>query len=264
MGGGLIARDVRMLRVVNIRVLVISLLAASPALAGLPPIRTANDAALQLSMKSPDKQKAALSNLQSACRGRLRLALRDNARVLGRLKALSKSGSDAVKKAVMDSARCATPARFAPIIEIQLEGSSAAVVAYAAEAAARLEDPVVVPMLLDAFDRAIKNCMKVGIAASELDVCVWLTYAPGAALAGADEVLRQRAAKAALTAFDAPHPKMREVAVETLTATELKSHAPRLKALIARENKKGGFDKPNDAALIGRFKKRLKTLRSGK
>lgn len=264
MGGGLIDDDVRMLGAVNTRVLVISLLAATPAFAGLPPIRTANDAALQLSMKAPAKQEAALSNLQAACRGRLRLALRDNARVLARLKAMSKSGSDAVKKAVMDSARCATPARFAPIIGVQLGDTSPAVVAYAAEAAARLEDPVVVPMLLDTFDGKIERCMKPDLGAADLDVCVWLTYAPGAALAGADEALRRRAAAAALRAFDAPHPKMREVAVETLTATRLKEHAPRLAALIAREKKKGGFDKPNDAALIGRFKKRLKTLRAAK
>lgn len=226
----------------------------------LPEIRSPNDAMVQLSLKGEAKQRAALDNLKSACRGRARLALRDNPAVLGRLKSLVTGGSSAVKKAVLDCSRCATPAKLVPLLTAALADPEPAVVAYAAEIAGRQESAALVPALLDARDARKEACGHPDLPAAQLDVCVWLTYAPGTGLGGADEALRERAAQAAIHAFDSPHPKVREVAVETLTASRLGAHAGALKRLIDRE-KKGDFAKPNDAALIGRFKDRLRTLK---
>ncbi len=217
---------------------------------------------MQLSLKGEKRQIAALKNLKSACRGRARLALRDDPRVLGKLKAFVSTGSADVKKAALDCARCATPAKLLPIVTAALADKNPQIVAYAAEISGRQESPELVGAILDAGDARSAACADAAVSGDELEACVWLVYAPGTGLAGAPEALRQRAAKMAVAAFDSPHPKVREVAVETLTASKLAAHAADLKRLITRE-KKGEFAKRNDAALIGRFEKRLKTLTRG-
>ena len=51
-------------------------------------------------------------------------------------------------------------------------------------------------------------------------------------------------------------------AMKLVAAAKLKVHAKAVKTLIAKE-KKGDFSPANDAALLGRFRKRLKALRKG-
>ena len=237
---------------------------ASVAQAGsLPPIRSPGDAMAQLSLKAAGQQVAALGNLASACRGRMRHALRDHPAVLRRLSSLARSPSTKVKRAVMDCARCFTPAKFVTLLSVELADSDPAVVSYVAEVVARVADPAVVPPLLAELEKHGEACRKPGLAAERVEVCVWLTYAPGAALQGAAAELRGEAATLASAQLASPYPKVREVAVETVAASRLARFAPAVAELIARETKKGGFDAPNDPALIGRFKKRLRALKKG-
>ena len=236
------------------------MLALWALLAALPPIKTVQDAQAQLALKAETQQVEALKNLETACRSSVRLALRDQPPLVARARQLSTEGSPAVKRGVMDAGRCFSPKVFSELLTIQLADEDPAVVSYAAEGAARIADPVLAPPLLDAFDQRKLACKAKGLPQPEIERCTWLTYAPGAVLAGADRALRERAAKAAVQMLDAPYPKVREVAVETLAAAKLKAHAPALKAMIDRENK---LEAPNAPALIVRFRQRLKELKKG-
>ena len=75
--------------------------------------------------------------------------------------------------------------------------------------------------------------------------------------------LRERVAVYASAMLEAAAPKVREVAVESLAATRLATHAPALAALIAKERAKG-FEANNDPALIKRFGERLEALKRAK
>jgi hypothetical protein len=220
-------------------------------IAKLPPINSANDAVLQLRTGSVE----AIANVDAACRGKLRHALKDDARLVQELTRLSR-GSIEVKKAVLDAHRCLSPAKWVAIMTPLL---SDPVAAYAAEVSARVGDPIVVPPLLDRLAARKTDCMKAELAAEEIETCVWLTYAPGASLSGADATLKARAAKAGVEMLGSPHAKVREVAVETIAAAGIADYAKAIADLIAKE-KAGAFAHKNDAALIGRFEQRRKTL----
>jgi hypothetical protein len=223
--------------------------------AKLPPIHSANDAVLQLKTGSA----AAVANVGAACRGKLRHALKDDPRVTAELSRLAASGSPEVKKAVLDAHRCLSPAKWVAIMTPRLLEPEVA--AYAAEVSARVGDPVVVGPLLDRLDERKAACMTADLAAEEVELCVWLTYAPGASLGGADDVLRARAARAAAAMLDSPHAKVREVAVETIASSGIAAHAEDIAGLVAKE-KRGAFEEKNDAALIARFEARRRALAS--
>jgi hypothetical protein len=223
--------------------------------AKLPPINSANDALLQLRSGRVE----AIANVEAACRGRLRHALKDEPRVLAELVRLSSTGSSEVKKAALDAHRCFSAAKWVSIMKPRLEDSDPAIIAHAAEVSARVSDPIVVPPLLDRLEAQRSACLMNDLAATAVDVCVWLTYAPGASLAGAERTLRERAARAAAEMLDSPHPKVREVAVETLASAGIASWAKQIGELIAKE-KKGAFARKNDAALLARFDQRRRTL----
>ena len=58
-----------------------------------------------------------------------------------------------------------------------------------------------------------------------------------------------------------PYPKVREVSVETVAATELLGAIAPLTQLIAAERPGSGFESVNTPALVGRFRNRLKALK---
>ncbi len=227
-------------------------------LGALPPIQSANDAVLQLR----GGQVEAIRNVESACRGRLRHALKDEPRVVQALARLSSSGSADVKKAALDAYRCMSPARFVELMTPRLSDPDPELVAYAAEVSARVADPAVVPPLLDRLEAKRDACQSAELSPGQLDACVWLTYAPGASLAGAERKLRLRAAEDAAAMLGCPHAKVREVAVETLASARIKVHAKSVAELIAKE-KQGAFPERNDAALLSRFETRRRALLKG-
>jgi hypothetical protein len=223
--------------------------------AALPPINSANDAVLQLRTGKPE----AIAHVDAACRGKLRHALKDEPRLVQEL--LRASASAEAKRAALDAHRCLSPAKFVELLKLRLAEADPTIAAYAAEVSARVADPVVVAPLLDRLEERKTACMG-ELEAAEVERCVWLTYAPGASLSGADRPLRERAARLAAEMLSSPHPKVREVAVETLASARLKAHAADVAALIAKE-KKGAFAKKNDAALLGRFEERRRALAKG-
>lgn len=242
------------------------LLGSAPAWAEGPtlsPPKTVQEALLQLGAATDPGLVSALKNLTTACRGALRLSARDDPALGARLGELAKRGSVEVRKGVMDAGRCVRPAAFVGLLEVELAAPEAAVRAYAAEGAARVDDPAVIPPLLAAFEKCKATCKTDELGAEEVDVCVWLTYAPGAVLGRADRAARERVAAAAAEMLDAPHPKLREVAVETLASARLKVYSTPLAALIQRETKPGGFKKANDRALISRFEAHLAAIKKG-
>ena len=233
------------------------------ALKKLPPIKSPQDAMMQLNLKGESRQLAALDNLKKACSGRYRRALKDAPAIIGPLTKFSKAATIEVKKATMDAFRCFSPDKFARLLQIQIKDADPAVVSYAAEVSARVSDAAVLPALIGEWKRKADQCLKPGLDENETKRCVWLTYAPGASAANSDQGTKETLAKLAVKQFASPYAKVREVAVETLSATKLAAHAASLKKLIEQE-KSGHFKQGNDSALLGRFEKRYKTLKRSK
>lgn len=231
-----------------------------PQLGSARPIRSPIEAVAAL--RGTDRA-AAVKSVDAACRGRTGRQLRDHKSVLAEALRWAKAKDVEKRKASLDLHRCFSETVFVEKLLVpRLDDVSPEVVAYAAEIGGRLESPVVVPLLLDRLDARAEACRTPGLDAAALDVCVWLTYAPGTGLARADAALRARAAAAAAAmAHGAPYPKIREVAVETLAAAGLEVHAKTIEQLIAKE-RKGAFEPANDGALLRRFAKRAKTLKT--
>lgn len=187
-------------------------------LAALPPVKSVQDAQSQLALPSEAQQVEAWKNLAAACRSTLRLSLRDQPGIVAKARTTATSGSAPLQRAMMDAGRCFSPGVFTELLKAVIARGE--IVAYAAEAATRIADPLVAPPLLDAFDKRKATCKTKDLAATEVEICVWLIYAPGAVLSGADRALKQRAADAASSVIDAPYPKLREVAAETLSASK--------------------------------------------
>lgn len=248
------------------------LVASAPAWAQpLPPIRGPEDAVAQLGLPDVKRQREALAHLADACRGSFRHALRDQPAVLARVSALGEAGDTAMKRAALDTARCFSPEAFLKVLVPRLSDADPEVVSYTAEVAARVGTPAVVGPLLDALEKQGKRCLDPALPPAEVEVCVWLAYAPGSALPtadGAERPLRARAGDLVVPLLGSPHPKVREVSVETIAATRLRTHAAALQALLERERKKPGkdpeaFAKPSPPDLLPRFKARLATLTKG-
>lgn len=223
----------------------------------LPPITSTVEALAQL--RGADKT-AALANVKEACRGKYRRELRDNAQLEKQLESMLDTA--ALARAVLDTHPCFSAKTFGPLIERALKNKDDAVVAYGAEVSARLEDPSLVAMLHAAMEPRKSACLGPDLSNSTADVCVWLTYAPGALLASADEATRTKAGEHASEMTEAQLPKIREVAVETLASTRLPAFAQKITELIWKESK-NAFPKPNSKELIDRFKDREKTLKKG-
>ncbi len=225
------------------------LLIATLLAADLPPIHSTAEAIAELALEK-SAWPAALKNLRQACGGVLRHELRDQPAVLGRLKEIISAGDQAAKKAVLETDRCFTAGRFFELLRIALADADPSVISAGAEAAARVADPGALGDLLDAAERRATVCAAKDLAAPELDACVWLAYAPGALIGGADPAIKERAAKLAIAGLSSTHAKVREVSVETLAHAKIKRYAQEIDALVAREQKKDGFSEPNSAALI--------------
>lgn len=226
-------------------------------LAALPPITTTPGALVQL--KGANKIEA-LGNLKEACRGKYRRELRDKPELAEQLKAVFQAGEVAVKKAVLDTSPCFSNSAFAPLVELALADPDDAVLAYGAEVSARLEDPKLVAVLHAAMSPRRAGCLGPGLSNSTAEVCVWLTYAPGALLGAADEATRKTAGDQAAEMLKAEHAKVREVAVETLAATRIPAFAPKIAELLEAEKK---FAQKNSKELLDRFRDREKTLKKG-
>jgi len=242
------------------------LLASALVLGGLPQPQSIAQAARQLLVKDGKRQLEALKNLKSVCRGPQRHGFRDAGPIE---KALSRLAAKADPKrraevlaAVMDTSPCFSAARFAPMIKAQLADTDPAVIAYAAETAGRLNQPEMLPLLLEQLRNWRKPCSAEGLPPTKVQVCVWLAYAPGAVLPNIkDAAKRAEVLSLVLPLLDSAYPKVREVSVETVAATELAAGIKPLAFLIAKEGKKGGFRTANSAALVGRFEQRLQALK---
>ena len=229
----------------------------------LPEITSVQGAVMQLKIKNETTKLLAFKNLQKACTGRYRRALKDSPIILKLLQADSKAKSSAVKKAVIESYRCFSPSKFQRLLEIQLADGDSAVANFAAEISARVSDPAMIEPLLNAWLKLEKSCLQDGLSKAKIDTCVWLTYAPGASVENASPSLKGRIASLAAFHLESPYPKVREVAVETLVAAGKAEHAKLVSALIKKE-RAGHFGKSNDSSLLTRFKKRVKTLKAKK
>ena len=229
----------------------------------LPPIKGVQDAVIQLRMKSDTTKLLALKNLQKACTGRYRRALKDSPMILKLLQTAAKAENTKIKKAVIESYRCFSPEKFQTLLMIQRADKDPSVSNFAAEISARVSDPAMVEPLLEAWTKLGNSCLQDGLSKSQIDTCVWLTYAPGASVARASEALKRQTVSLVISHFESPYPKVREVAVETLTAAGNAKHAKALSELIKKE-KGGHFASANESALLTRFNKRLKTLKSRK
>ena len=233
--------------------------------ADLPKPQSVPQAARQLLVKDGAKQLAALANLKAVCRGPQRHGFRDAHPIEKALKRLSAKADPTqrakVLAAVMDASSCFSAARFVPLVAGQLADKDPAVVAYAAETAGAINQPEMLPLLTEALSKRRASCQKKGLSAAEVDACVWLAYAPGAVLPNVpDTAARQQVLELVLPFLEAPYAKLREVTVETAAATKLPAAIEPLEKLIKRERAKG-FGQPNSEGLIGRFEKRLKSLK---
>ncbi len=238
--------------------LVLLTLVAAPAIQS-PPQAVARLRAA----KGADALNAAVKDVTAACRGKLRHSLRDHPALHAEAKRIATTRPTDERKAALDLFRCFTPPKMIALIEPNLSGDDDAMIAYAAEVAARLEAPETVPPLLALLAEKKGACLAGGLSKSKNEVCVWTTYAIGPGLSRADDATKKEAGAAVAPMLDAPQAKVREVAVETLAATHDKTHAKAVRALIAKE-KKGAFEDKNDAALLGRFAQRAKALASGR
>ena len=227
-------------------------------LAALPVPKSVAEVEAQLSRADP----AAIENVAKACRGSLRLTLRDHAGVIAKLDALAVEGAPELKRAILTASRCFRPAAFASTYKRLIADAEPGVAAFALEIVSNTRDVGLVGLVLDRAERTRDACL-VAAAGPELEVCVWATYAPSTSLDGAATEVRERAAAHAAAMFGAVAPKVREVAVESLAASRLAAHAPALSALIAKEREKG-FAVSNDGALIKRFSERLESLKRAK
>jgi len=242
------------------------LLASALVLGGLPQPQSIAQAARQLLVKDGKRQLEALKNLKSVCRGPQRHGFRDAGPIEKALKRLAAKADPKrraeVLAAVMDTSPCFSAARFAPFVKTQLGDADPAVIAYAAETAGQLNQPEMLPLLLEQLRNWRKPCSVEGLPAARVKVCVWLAYAPGAVLPNVkDSARRAEVLSLVLPLLDSAYPKVREVSVETLAATELVEAIEPLALLIAKEGKKGGFRTPNKPALVGRFEQRLQALK---
>lgn len=210
--------------------------------------------------KNATALKGAVKDVTAACRGKLRHSLRDNPQLHAEAKRIATTKSVEERMAALDLYRCFSEAKNAQLITPNLSHADPKMVAYAAEATARIEYAGMTAPLLAELAKKKAKCLAPGLAKPDIEVCVWLTYAMGPGLGAADAATKTNAGDAAAAMFEAPYAKVREVAVETVAATQMKKYKPALKKLIAAE-KKGAFAEKNDAALLGRFKDRLKKLK---
>lgn len=239
-------------------------LALAASAGALPPITSLPQALGQLAAPGPEGRIAALENVAAACRGRYRRDLTDQRALLERAQVLQAEGPLGVKRAVLDLGRCFSAPQYLALLGPALTSPDPEEVAYAAEAAARFEDPGFAGVLLDALDARRDRCLGAGLTKVEVEACVWVTYAPGAVLGGAGEPVRRRAAELGARMFAAPYPKVREVAVETVTASGIPSFAAELARLITDERDAKRFAERNPPELLRRFEERRRTLAKGR
>jgi hypothetical protein len=182
----------------------------------LPPITSANDAIAQLRSKSIALTDA-IKNVREACKGKYRRALRDAPLLKAEVSDQLGQGSAEARRLVLDLHPCFSNESFLPFIEraLQLDDRT---VAFAAEVAARMQEPKTVPLLLDALEKRKDGCLRTGLEASALDCCIWLTYAPSSAVGASAIEVKARARSLAGAMKEAPYPKMKEVAAETMKA----------------------------------------------
>lgn len=238
----------------------LAILLASISLSAVPPITSVPQALTAL--RGPTKAEG-LAALKEACRGKFRRDLRDRPELETELKNILGAGTAAEKRAALDTAPCFSPQKFAPLIIGALDDKDEAIVAYAAEVSARLEEPSLVAPLLKKLEPQKSACKGPDLSNSTAEVCIWLTYAPGALLGSADEATKKAAGDMAADMITAEHPKVREVSVETLAATKMPVYAPKIAELISKETK-NAYAKPGPKELLERYREREKTLKRGK
>ena len=227
----------------------------------LPPIQTPEQAVQQLGLSGEEAQLSALSNLKTACRGRLRHTLKDNKPVLSAVEKLLEEGSAPVRRGALDVVRCFAAANIPRMLALGLDATDPQLRSYAAEIAAQVSEPPVTELLLARLEKVRPDCADPKAKAELVESCVWLVYSSGATVGpGHSRALRERIGKAIEAQLASPHPKVREVAVETLGRTRLSAHAQAIERLVEQE-KKGTFSEKNEAAILRRFESSAKSLK---
>lgn len=226
-----------------------------------PPLSSPIQVVALLKKATPAQLPDAVDRVQQACRGRLRRTLRDHPALVAEVRRRASAGPIEARKVVLDTFRCFSPARFRSIVTPLFTDADPAMVAYAAEVGARTEDAALVGPMLAALAARRSGCLKPGLDAADVEVCVWLSYAPGACLRRASAKIRTAAAEAVVPLLAAPYAKVREVSVETVAAARQKRFAPSIAELVAKEKAKA-FADLNDPALVARFEKRRRALTS--
>jgi hypothetical protein len=185
--------------------------------AALPPITTPAEAVTELRAASIPPIDA-LRNVLAACKGKYRRGLRDAPLLKAELSERLGTAPNEVKKAILDLHPCFSNDQFLPLIVKALSFDDE-IIAYGAEVAARIEEPKAIPALLDVLEERKERCLKPGLEPAALNACVWLTYAPSSAAPRADAAVKARALALAKAMKEAPYPKMKEVAAETIKAS---------------------------------------------
>ncbi len=223
------------------------------------PLKTGMQAISRLRAAGAKLPEAALE-VQKACMGRLRMELRDDARLLREAQKITRKKRADLRKSALELYRCFSADKFVTkIVSPLLSDSDLSVASYAAEIAGRLEHPEGVKRLLAEQNKWKEKCLEEGLSKEQVEFCVWLAYAPGTGLPAAEQALKQKAADAAVALFASPYAKVREVSVETVYASGLKKYSKDISQLI-KDEKKGKYKTKNTPALLKRFAKRARVL----
>jgi hypothetical protein len=228
----------------------------------LPTPRTAEEVEQQLAAEG-DARLEALEALPKACRGSLRLVLRDHAAIVRRVSALATEGPAPQRRAALGALRCFRPAVIEAPLRASFGDADRALAAFALEVASNTRDAALVGAVLDHAEGVVERCASSPPSGDALEACVWAVYAASTMLDGADAATRTRARTIVAPATESEAPKLREVAVETLAATRQRAAAAVVAKLVEREKKKGGFTAPN-TALVSRFVERQRALEKAK
>lgn len=136
-------------------------------------------------LRQAEDLEAGVKAVEAACRGRQRRTLVDHPQLLAEARRLLGEKDPQTRKRALDLHRCFSEAVFVEqLLMPRLRDDDSSVVAYAAEVAARLESAAAARRLLDRLEEAMHGCTQPGLPKAGIDVCVWLTYAPGTGLTG--------------------------------------------------------------------------------
>jgi hypothetical protein len=136
---------------------------------------------------------------------------------------LLRQGNAPVRRATLDVVRCFSVDNIPPLLELGLKDAELTVASYAAEIAAQVPEPAVTELLLTRLEATQTGCADSKAEAPLVERCVWLVYSSGATLGpGHGPELRARLIRLIEPQLTSPHPKVREVATESIRRAKSK------------------------------------------